>query len=108
MLGLLALNSLGTTDIIFFCVLGGLVALCIAVYFLIPVLNRKQYKERRENLKKREVAFQSNIRRADGAAAGDMQPDEASAEVPQAGEALPGDSSAAVQAADPKENLNKE
>ncbi len=67
MLGLLALNSLGTTDIIFFIVLAALVVLCVGVYFLIPVLNKKQYREQRENLKKREAAFNSNVQRTDGA-----------------------------------------
>ena len=44
-------------------------AICVGVYFLIPVLNKKQYREQRENLKKREAAFQSNIRRTDGSTA---------------------------------------
>ncbi len=66
MLGLLALNPLNTTDIVFFIVLAAIVALCIGVYFLIPVFNKKQYKELRDNLKKREAAFKSNVRRTDG------------------------------------------
>ncbi len=67
MLGhLLALNSLNTTDIIFFIVLGVIIVLCIVVYFLIPLINKKQYKEMRENLKKREAAFKSNVKRTDG------------------------------------------
>ncbi len=67
MTGLLALNSLKQVDIIFFIVLGAIIALCVIVYFLIPVFNKKQYKEQRENLKKREVAFKSNVQRTDGA-----------------------------------------
>lgn len=65
MLGLLALNPLNSTDIVFFIVLAAIVVVCIAVYFLIPVFNKKQYKEQRDNLKKREVAFKSNIQRAE-------------------------------------------
>ena len=63
---LLALNTLGSTDIVFFVVLAVLVALCIGVYFLIPLLNKKQYSEMRENLKKREAAFKTNVKRTDG------------------------------------------
>ncbi len=69
MLSLKALDSLALkpTDIIFFIVLASIVVLCVVVYFLIPVFNKKQYQEQRENLKKREVAFKSNIQRTDGA-----------------------------------------
>ncbi len=68
MLSLKALNSfaLNPTDIVFFIVLAVIVVLCVAFYFLIPVINKKQYREQRENLKKREVAFKSNIKRTDG------------------------------------------
>ena len=69
MLGLLALNPLNKTDIIFFVVIAAIIVLCIGVYFLIPVINQKQYKEMRENLKKREVAFKSNVQRTDGSPA---------------------------------------
>lgn len=66
MLSLLAeLNQLPTVDIVLFAVLGGLIALCVAIYFLIPVINKKQYQEMRDNLKKREVAFKSNLKAAD-------------------------------------------
>lgn len=67
MLGLLALNSLSSTDTIFFIVLAAIIVLCIGVYFLIPVINKKQYRELRDNLKKREAAFKSNVQRTDGA-----------------------------------------
>ena len=60
MLKLLALNSLTTTDLIFFIMLGVILALVVGVYFLIPVINKKQYQEQRENLKKREEAFHAN------------------------------------------------
>ncbi len=69
MLGLLALNPLNQTDIIFFIVLAAIVAVCVGVYFLIPVFNKKQYKELRDNLAKREAAFKSNVQRTDGSAA---------------------------------------
>lgn len=66
MLNLLALNPLNQTDIIFFIVLAVIIALCVGVYFLIPIINKKQYQELRDNLKNREAAFKSNIQRADG------------------------------------------
>ena len=65
MLGLLALNDLRPVDVTFFIVIGALVALCIAIYFLIPVINRKQYKEMRDNLKRREVAFNAGKQNAE-------------------------------------------
>ncbi len=105
MRGLLALNSLGTTDTIFFIALAAIVALCVVVYFLIPVINRKQYREQRENLKKREVAFKSNVQRTDGSPV-------------VAEEELPGDSAAGEQTqqeetpveipVDPMQNIDEE
>jgi len=53
-------NPLKSVDIIFFIVCLAIVAIGIGFYFLIPVLNKKQYQEQRENLKKREEAFNSN------------------------------------------------
>jgi len=55
------LNKLGKTDKTFFLICIIIVVLIVAVYFLIPVLNAKQYKEQRENLKKREASFKSNL-----------------------------------------------
>ena len=60
MKNLFLLNPLGPIDITFFVVCAAIVVVIIAVYFLIPVFNKKQYKEQRENLKKREDAFKSN------------------------------------------------
>ena len=60
MLGLLALNDLPTTDVVMFVVLGLIVAAIVAVYFLMPVINKKQYQEMRDNLAKREIAFKTN------------------------------------------------
>lgn len=55
------INSLPQVDVIFFIICGALIAVAIGVYFLIPVLNKKQYKEQRDNLRKREEAFKSNL-----------------------------------------------
>ena len=64
MLSLLALklNPISATDLWFFILCGVIVAVIIAVYFLIPVFNKKQYQEMRDNLHKREVAFKANIK----------------------------------------------
>ena len=62
MLRLLALNSLGAWDVGFFVACGLIVVAIVAVYFLIPVFNKKQYQEQRDNLKKREVAFKANMK----------------------------------------------
>ena len=88
-MSLKALNafSLGRVDIIFFVVIAVIIALCIAFYFLMPVINKKQYHEQRENLKKREAAFKTNIARTDEADTdGAETPSNPSAEtVPQEG-----------------------
>ncbi len=63
MLGLLAAaakTSLKPWDIGFFIACGVIVVLIVAVYFLIPVFNKKQYQEQRDNLHKREKAFRAN------------------------------------------------
>lgn len=57
---LLLLNGLKSVDIGFFIGCGVVIALIIAVYYLIPVFNKKQYEEQRENLRKREAAFRAN------------------------------------------------
>ena len=44
----------------FFGICIAVVAIIVAIYFLIPVIYRKQYQEQRENLKKREEAFKLN------------------------------------------------
>ncbi len=56
------LFSLGKVDIIFFVSIAVIILLCVGFYFLIPVFNRKQYQEMRENLAKREAAFKSNLK----------------------------------------------
>lgn len=57
---LLLLNGLKSVDIGFFIACGVAIALIIGIYYLIPVLNKKQYEEQRENLRKREAAFRAN------------------------------------------------
>lgn len=62
MLGLLAAAKIIISgwDIGFFIACGVIIALIVAIYFLIPVFNKKQYQEQRDNLKKREIAFKAN------------------------------------------------
>lgn len=57
----LFINQLKSVDIVFFIVCAALVVIGVGVYFLIPVLNKKQYQEQRDNLRKREEAFKSNL-----------------------------------------------
>lgn len=57
---LLLLNELGSVDIGFFVGCAVAIVLIVGIYFLIPVFNKKQYQEQRDNLKKREEAFKSN------------------------------------------------
>lgn len=59
-----ALNKLKDVDIAFFIVCAAIVVLIVAVYFLIPVFNKKFYREQRENLHKREASFKSNLQSA--------------------------------------------
>ncbi len=99
---LLALNSLKQVDIIFFIALGAVIALCVIFYFLIPVFNKKQYREQRENLKKREVAFKSNIKRTDGSPTA-----EEPAEEKEAAEAQPLPEGASAGHTDPIEHEEK-
>ncbi len=56
------LNKLKSPDIWFFSILIGIVVVCVAIYFLIPIINHKVYEERRENLKKREKTFRANLK----------------------------------------------
>ncbi len=56
------LNALKTPDIVFFVMLGVVVLVCVAIYFLIPIIKKKEFEERRENLKKREAVFRANLK----------------------------------------------
>ena len=64
MLSLLALNPIPATDLVFFIAIGVIIAVAVAVYFLIPVFNKKQYQEQRDNLHKREASFKANLQAA--------------------------------------------
>ncbi len=77
MVNLLAINSLGPVDIIFFVVIAVLIALAVGIYFLIPVLNKKQYQEQRDNLRKREEAFNASVKPTTTPEDGDVTEDPA-------------------------------
>ena len=53
------LNSLGQVDRVFLWIIVGSVAAAVAFYFLIPLFKKKQYREARENLQKREASFRA-------------------------------------------------
>ncbi len=57
---LMLLNKLGSVDVGFFVGCAVAIVLIVAIYFLIPVFNKKQYQEQRDNLKKREEAFKTS------------------------------------------------
>ncbi len=57
------INSLGSVDIAFFIISAIILALIVGFYFLIPLVNAKQYKAQRENLKKREEEFNANLKK---------------------------------------------
>ena len=75
-------NGLKGWDIGFFVACGVIVALIVGIYFLIPLINKKQYQEQRDNLKKREVAFKANL----GIATDEQPVDEAAQDVSPADE----------------------
>jgi len=89
MQNLLLLNGLKPVDVGFFIAVAVIIALIVAVYFLIPVFNKKQYREQRENLARRENAFKSNKKTTVG-----LEVD-GTAEVPDAVMEESGDNSAA-------------
>ena len=51
--------ALGKVDLILLIIILAIIARGVVIYFLIPVINRKQYNQMRENLAKREAAFKS-------------------------------------------------
>ena len=53
----LLLNTLGSVDRNFFAICGIIIVVIVAIYFLIPVFRKEQYKTQRENLREREKAF---------------------------------------------------
>lgn len=56
------LEPLKSHDINFFIVCGAIVAIIAIVWLLIPVFNKSQYRDQRESLRKREIAFKSNLK----------------------------------------------
>ena len=52
--------ALKSVDIGFFISILVIIGICVALYFLIPVLNQKKYRQQREALKKREEVFLAN------------------------------------------------
>ena len=52
--------SLPNVDIWFFVICALIVVAIVAIYYLIPVFNKKKYQEQRESLEKREAAFKAN------------------------------------------------
>ena len=56
------LFKLTKPDLTFFIVILAIVAACVLVYFLTPVIKRKQYQEARTNLRKREETFRANLK----------------------------------------------
>lgn len=54
------LNQIGKVDLTFLLIVIGAIVLAVAFYFMIPLFRRKQYKEARENLRKREEAFKAS------------------------------------------------
>jgi NADH:ubiquinone oxidoreductase subunit 3 (subunit A) len=53
--------SLNKVDRVFLIIIIVAILVGVGIYFLIPILNRKQYQQMRENLAKREAAFKSNL-----------------------------------------------
>ena len=85
MLGFLAATKMPAWDIGFFVACAVIIGLIVGIYFLIPVFNKKQYQEQRDNLKKREAAFKANK--------GVVAEEEEMVEAPETPEATPETSS---------------
>ena len=69
---LLLLNKLGKVDRRFFLICGIVIAVIVAVYFLIPVIRREQYETQRNNLREREKAFNAAKQARDAEAGKDV------------------------------------
>ncbi|MBQ3571244.1 MAG: hypothetical protein IJA15_00285 [Clostridia bacterium] len=72
---LLLLNELGDVDRRFFLICGIIIAVIVAVYFLIPVIRREQYETQRNNLREREKAFNAAKQARDAEAGKDSTVD---------------------------------
>ena len=59
------LNKIGKIDTIFFLSILAIILIIVGIYFLIPVFNKKQYAEQRENLRKREKSFKANLQHSE-------------------------------------------
>ena len=50
-------------DLMFLIVIISIVAACVIIYLLTPIIKRKQFEEQRANLKKREETFRANLKK---------------------------------------------
>jgi hypothetical protein len=69
------LQKLGKVDRRFFLICGIIIAVIVAVYFLIPVFRREQYEMQRNNLREREKAFNAAKQSRDVQAGNDITVD---------------------------------
>ena len=69
------LQKLGKVDRRFFLICGIIIAVIVAVYFLIPVIRREQYEMQRNNLREREKAFNAAKQARDVQAGNDITVD---------------------------------
>ncbi len=60
MLSILAASKISSVDVWFFTIILVIIAVCVAIYFLAPLINQKKYRQQREALKKREEIFLAN------------------------------------------------
>jgi hypothetical protein len=56
------LFKLTKPDLTFFIAIVAIIAVCVLIYFLTPVIKRKQFEEARQNLRKREETFRANLK----------------------------------------------
>ncbi len=55
-------------DWLFLIIVCVIIAVCVGLYFIVPILNHKKYEQQRGDLKKREETFKANqkTREAEG------------------------------------------
>lgn len=55
-------------DWLFLIIVCVVIAICVGLYFIVPILNHKKYEQQRADLKKREETFKANqkAREAEG------------------------------------------
>lgn len=55
-------------DWLFLIIVCVIIAVCVGLYFIVPILNQKKYEQQRADLKKREETFKANqkTREAEG------------------------------------------